>query len=64
VHRAGASRRSCPWSLTLAVYPGPTLACDGVGQISDIVDGISFPPSSPCITGEILRSDGGQTASH
>jgi NAD(P)-dependent dehydrogenase (short-subunit alcohol dehydrogenase family) len=36
----------------------------GVGQVSDIVDGILFLESSPYITGEILHIDGGQIAGH
>ena len=32
------------------------------GQISDIVDGVLFLESAPCITGEILHIDGGQSA--
>jgi NAD(P)-dependent dehydrogenase (short-subunit alcohol dehydrogenase family) len=32
------------------------------GQVSDVVDGVLFLESSPCITGEILHIDGGQAA--
>jgi NAD(P)-dependent dehydrogenase (short-subunit alcohol dehydrogenase family) len=35
-----------------------------VGEVSDIVDGILFPESSPLITGEILHIDGGRVAGH
>ena len=35
-----------------------------VGQVSDVVDSVLFLESSPCITGEILHIDGGQTAGH
>ena len=34
------------------------------GQVSDVVDGVLFLESSPYITGEILRIDGGQIAGH
>jgi NAD(P)-dependent dehydrogenase (short-subunit alcohol dehydrogenase family) len=44
---------------------GPQLPPVGhVGQVSDIVGGILFLESSPFITGEILRIDGGQIAGH
>ena len=33
-----------------------------VGQVSDVVNGVLFLESSPCITGETLHIDGGQTA--
>ena len=36
----------------------------GVGQVSDVVDGILFLEASPYITGEILHIDGGQIAGH
>jgi NAD(P)-dependent dehydrogenase (short-subunit alcohol dehydrogenase family) len=36
----------------------------GVGQVSDVVDGVLFLESSPYITGEILHIDGGQIAGH
>jgi len=32
------------------------------GQVSDVVDGVLFLESSPCITGETLHIDGGQIA--
>jgi NAD(P)-dependent dehydrogenase (short-subunit alcohol dehydrogenase family) len=35
-----------------------------VAQVSDVVNGVLFLESSPYITGEILRVDGGQTAGH
>ena len=34
------------------------------GQISDVVNGVLFLESSPYITGEILHTDGGQSAGH
>src|SRR5215472_16917968 len=34
------------------------------GQVSDVVDGVLFLESSPYVTGEILRIDGGQIAGH
>jgi NAD(P)-dependent dehydrogenase (short-subunit alcohol dehydrogenase family) len=34
------------------------------GQVSDVVNGVLFLESSPCITGEILHIDGGQLAGH
>src|SRR5215472_13397145 len=34
------------------------------GQVSDVVDGVLFLESSPYVTGEILRIDGGQIADH
>jgi NAD(P)-dependent dehydrogenase (short-subunit alcohol dehydrogenase family) len=32
------------------------------GHVSDVVDGVLFLESSPCITGEVLHIDGGQIA--
>ena len=56
-----------------AVSPGiikPPESYDGLGdrlpppgrggQVSDVVDGVLFLESSPCITGKILHIDGGQ----
>jgi NAD(P)-dependent dehydrogenase (short-subunit alcohol dehydrogenase family) len=43
---------------------GDQLPLLGVGQVSDVVDGILFLESSPYITGEILHIDGGQSAGH
>jgi NAD(P)-dependent dehydrogenase (short-subunit alcohol dehydrogenase family) len=34
----------------------------GVGQVSDVVDGILYLESAPYVTGEILHIDGGRTA--
>jgi NAD(P)-dependent dehydrogenase (short-subunit alcohol dehydrogenase family) len=36
----------------------------GVGQVSDVVDGILFLESAPYVTGEVLHIDGGRTAGH
>ena len=52
------------------VAPADGFGCPGgwlpplgrAGQVSDIVDGVLFLESAPCITGEILHIDGGQSA--
>ena len=41
---------------------GDQLPLLGVGQVSDVVDGILFLEASPYVTGEILHIDGGQSA--
>jgi len=53
----GAPRRKAPTPRRPA-SPAPA----GVGQVSDVVDGILFLESRTYITGEILHIDGGQIA--
>jgi len=46
---------------TLGARLGPV---GHVGQVSDVIDAILVPVSSPSITGEIVHVDGGQFAGH
>lgn len=36
----------------------------GAAVVSDVVGGVLFLESSPCITGEIIHIDGGKIAGH
>jgi NAD(P)-dependent dehydrogenase (short-subunit alcohol dehydrogenase family) len=51
-------------SYTAEALAGKLPPLGGVGQISDIVDGILYLESAPYVTGEVLHIDGGRITGH